>query len=255
MSPTASIPGTKIDTLFHYRKIPWFLVQGNIVDAAFQNKLKRMQAVIYELDSYLESTWNIDQGELSSYWTKIYTVLSDFGLSKADQKAWLKQILKYQEHELSTRENRSPTRYSLRNLYFYKSCDVKLIRRLIYHHAPILKKIVQPVDWTAFDLLTEVNDDIEDLREDMTTYNCNRFLFDIKEKGVSYVRNNYRSFMKSILNESRKRLGNSKKSEGIKQLHEWTETIHEQTVKLLEQRLPEFSKEEVSKAIIFAKIS
>ncbi|MDH3246682.1 MAG: hypothetical protein OEM26_18825, partial [Saprospiraceae bacterium] len=62
MSPTASIPGTKIDTLFHYRKIPWFLVQGNIVDAAFQNKLKRMQAVIYELDSYLESTWNIDQG-------------------------------------------------------------------------------------------------------------------------------------------------------------------------------------------------
>lgn len=254
MSPTATVPGTKIDSLFYYRKIPWLLAQGNIADVDFESQLKRLQSAIYDLDYYLESTWKIDQRKLSSYWNKIYSVLSDFGLSKLDQKEWSKQILKYQEHELSTRECKSPTRYAIRHLYFYKSCDVKLIRRLIYYDAPNLKKVVQPVDWTAFDLLTEVNDDIEDIREDMTTYNCNRFLFEIKEHGVSYVRKSYRAFIRSIVEESEKRQRNHQKSKGARQVHEWTEAIRDQTLKLLEKRLHEFSKKEVSKAIIFAKV-
>ena len=57
-----------------------------------------------------------------------------------------------------------PTRLEMEYFYFYKSCDVKLLRRLIYEtRLKGSKSFGSLSDWRYFDLVTEVNDDVADI--------------------------------------------------------------------------------------------
>ena len=110
MNPKFTAQKSKIDPLFKYRKIPWLLDLANIKNQSFEKRLKKLQAAIYDLDSYLEATWKTKQKDLKSYWIKIYESLAAFGLSKKEQIEWTSQIRKYQEHELSARKKKTPLR-------------------------------------------------------------------------------------------------------------------------------------------------
>ena len=194
----------KIVELFNYRQFPFlYQLTGEKMEVLdeFNRKLIELQASIYYLDAYLESSWHIDDQRLASYWLKIASCLSEFGIDPLGQKNYIKHILKYQRHELQLRSGLLPHRLSMEYFYFYKSCDVKLIRRLIYENFPILNTHMTLSEWRYFDLITEVNDDVVDIFEDMSTINCNRFLlssvdmskgevFDLFENFFDYIHAN-----------------------------------------------------------------
>ena len=241
----------KIDDLFEYRQIPWLLELAAIKKKkTYLRKLKELQSRIYDLDQLLETNWTIKSKQLEKHWQRIHDSLAGFGIKKKDFTDWTRQILRYQDHELSLRKFKSPLSYSKRYLYFYKSCDVKLIRKLIYKDAPSLKKTIKPGDWTAFDLITEVNDDIEDLFEDMNLINGNSFLFSLKEKGKARTKNEFLKFINKIKKESNQRFKGGLSKERSK-VSKMTKKAITETVKLLDQRFRQKKVNQIHKALIF----
>ncbi len=192
----------KIDLLFEYRMLPWMLQLSNIKRRkAFLTRMKRLQTAIYALDHTLETTWMIAKDQLQDDWKEINRHLKNFELSKREREGYCQGLKQYQKHELRLRDGKTPLDLPMLYLYFYKSCDVKLMRNLIYHHADELEVKVSPRDWLTFDLVTELNDDIEDLFEDIHTYNGNRLVFEIAQKGPKQAKKNYEEFIRDIMRD------------------------------------------------------
>jgi len=227
----------KIDDLFAYRLLPWLLSLSNIkAPSAFLRKLKALQTKIYLLDHYLETNWNLEEKELAAFWEAIYRNLEAFDLSREEAVQMVKQIERYQSHEISMRDDKSPTRFTIRHFYYYKSCDVKLMRTLIYRADPNLEKIVRKTDWTDFDLITEVNDDITDLQEDMKIYNANRFMFQLIETGKTATGKAFRSFISEIRTSSQKRFEKNQ-TDQAQYIKKSTQTAIKQTLAMLRAQL------------------
>jgi hypothetical protein len=226
----------KIKALFEYRKLPYLL---NLVEPssakvdALLLRLTNLQVSIYELDHYLESNWLIEGKYLDQYWDKMYHQLEVCGVKKEMHQDFLAHVKKYQEHELQLREGKLPDRLSMEYFYFYKSCDVKLLRRIIYKEYPQLESLFPLAFWKAFDLSTEVDDDIEDVFEDQYTINANRFLIDSVLKGVDYTYSYFRSFLESI--EHTYFDGFDSKSQSHMQLKEWSLKENNKTIDRLIQ--------------------
>ena len=201
----------KIKLLFEYRKIPWLIeLATKTHEPELMQKLADLQEAIYNLDFFLESNWEINKIDLKFLWAEIDRHLQSFGLSKYQLKSWAKEIRTYEARELALRSHRSPLEHSINDLYYFKSCDVRLMRRLIYRASTDLKLEVRYVDWTEFDLLTEVNDDVEDLFEDLESLNGNRFLFSLYEKGRKDTRKIYADFIEQNLRDAHHRFNQSK---------------------------------------------
>ena len=201
----------KILKLFHYRQIPWLLSLTDFEDTSkFNEQLVELQAAIYHLDSYLELNWDIDPNRHSQFWIEIRRHLAALGLSKYQQESWASEIKIYEARELALREQISPLQHDIESLYYYKSCDVRLIRRFIYRSDPALRKLVPFSDWAEFDLLTEVNDDIEDLWEDLDILNGNRFLFSLYEKGLNKTHKMFCDFIDLKISSSITRFSKAK---------------------------------------------
>lgn len=189
----------KIDELFRYRKFPEILklVGEDYDQSQFILELKGLQLKIYELDQYLETHWEVVDDELDAFWQAIRESLNTCMTSKGDSEKYLSHIKKYQHHELQLREDKLPTRFKLSYFYFYKSCDVKLIRRLIYDRFPHLRKLMPESSWRAFDYITEIDDDVEDVYEDQETINANAYMISILTEGNEHANNQYRLFLDS----------------------------------------------------------
>jgi hypothetical protein len=176
----------KINDLFEYRGFPELYRISNIngKDAKVINDLLvNLQSKIYYLDTYLESNWKLNEKELKMLWNEIYKALGLFGISSKDHYDYCAQIHKYQRHEMDLRKNLLPIRLNTSFYYFYKSCDVKLMRRLLIEKLPSVGKLFNNADWRFFDLVTEVNDDAMDLEEDLLTINGNMVLISYNEFG------------------------------------------------------------------------
>lgn len=191
----------KIAALMQYRMLPQLLAR---VEADPQKRkelldlLTALQTTIYRLDHYLETTWEIDGTVLDTWWEPIYTALSDLGIPKDKHGKLVKHIQKYQKHELQLREGILPTRLDMEYFYFYKSCDVKLLRQILYIHYPALARMYSAADWRVFDLVTEVDDDVEDVLEDRFTINGNRYLITIWQFGFDEAQKIFLDFLHSI---------------------------------------------------------
>ncbi len=168
-------------------------------------KLIHLQSMIYYLDEQLESRWSLQSKDLLSNWNDIYDSLSNFGLTQEKSNHYVAHIKKYQKHELELRSNLLPTRFNMEYFYFYKSCDVKLLRKLIYDYFPKLKKHSSLADWRHFDLVTEINDDVEDIFEDTTTINGNRFLISVIERGSHFTKTSFTNFLNYTKEQSSSR--------------------------------------------------
>jgi hypothetical protein len=156
----------KINLLFEYRVFPELFAEAGekYKNHKLVKNLKELQAAIYHLDHHLETNWDINaKKDLKPYWKEIYAALTKCGIKKADHDDYCKLIYKYQKHELYLRENRLPIDFKMEFYYYFKSCDVKLLRRIICDHFPILAKLYPTAHWRWFDLITEVNDDVEDV--------------------------------------------------------------------------------------------
>ncbi len=176
---TATALEQKINELFEYRGFP-FLYQYSGMDSNLCDDLNRklidLQASIYYLDHYLETNWKIEEKAKQKHWQSIEKKLNDLGIAKSNPQDYLKHIKVYERHELQLRKKLLPTRLNTEYYYFYKSCDVKLMRRLLMEKLPNISKLFNTADWRYFDLVTEINDDATDLEEDLETINGNMVL-------------------------------------------------------------------------------
>ncbi len=242
----------KIDPLFEFRQIPWLIELSAIKKKkSFLKKLKKLQAAIYDLDSYLEGNWKIKKKQLAKYWGQIHSCMEAFGLTAEEQKEWSKPIERYQAQELKLRDGISPVRLTLKHLYYYKSCDVKLMRRLIYREDPTLKHLLKPTDWLDFDLITEINDDVEDVFEDMDGINGNRFLFEVHTHGTAPASELFKAFVEECLTSNRRRFA-GKPTKKRKAVYRWTKEVGAQTLALIDKRLGQKKINKLSRAEIFS---
>lgn len=187
----------KIDELFAFRKLA-DLHTLYPVSEDFYAQLRDLQYQIYLLDDYLESNWKLDPLEAKIHWDKMNTAL--YGLLKNEKQVykWFKEIRKYEKYEMQCRTQKWPTGVSFIEFYTTKSCDVRLDRRLIYHFSPQLEQVWKEKSWLFFDQITEVHDDVEDIREDLPTYNANRFLVALLRNGIPDTLKEYRKGLRKI---------------------------------------------------------
>ncbi len=242
----------KIHTLFEFRKIPWLLQHSKVKEKdVLTQHLVDLQIAIYELDSHLESMWIINPIDLKPYWLNIYQCLATMNLSQKQQHDWTKEITTYQRRELDLRKQISPLTHSIEELYYYKSCDVRLMRRLIYRADEDLNRLLKFSEWTEFDLITEVNDDVDDLYEDLAALNGNRFLFSLYELGLEETRRRYEDFLDEKMTGSKNRMlvSNSLMSD---QMPNWIQEIGVNTKELLISRTEDWKPESLDEARIIS---
>lgn len=190
---------SKIIDLFEYRKLPELItLGGGAFDMAFYEKLIKLQYSIYLLDDVLETNWDVDMNLIAQRWAVIYNDLSALGISTELHDKFCSYIYKYQKHELEIRDGKLPTRLSMEYFYFYKSCDVKLLRKIIYKAFPSLNKVCTLSGWRLFDLITEINDDVTDVYEDMETINGNRFLIGSYVNGLQKTKDNFHAYIEEL---------------------------------------------------------
>ncbi len=219
---------SKIKTLFEYRKLPELLSYNNDKEQdTFLSKLYKLQENIYYLDKHLESNWEVDKPSLVKYWDTLYADLSDIGLPKSNHDEYLNHIKRYQEHELSIRDHQLFSRTSLAYYYYYKSCDVRLIRRLIYDFNPALADVFELSDWTIFDLVTEINDDIDDIEEDKDVINGNGFVLNAFYDGLEETYSTFVAYLDQLQEKQQRKAQWTKDPDWSKMIHDWTlEQIH-----------------------------
>lgn len=240
----------KILELFHYRQLPWLLEYAELADRdKLFDSLLTLQEAIYALDHQLETNWDIGLSDLKPYWIEIYRNLDLIGLSPNQQRTWTVEIVRYQSRELDLRSGRSPLKYSLEDLYCFKSCDVRLMRRIIYWRNPALNQQLKFSEWTEFDLITEVNDDIEDIFEDLQSLNANRFLFSLAELGFSETAARYEQFIKAQVDKFQSKM-HSSTSTMKEQMSIWIGEVAGATIELLLRNLTSLDKDQIDKASV-----
>ena len=226
----------KIDELFSYRKLSDLLERGGLdKDIVFTIHLTEIQYQIYLLDAYLEGEWTLDQEKLNGCWEAIKGALAGLGYKPEQALKLLHEIRDYERIERNCRKGKWPTKVSFKKFYTTKSCDVRLIRHLIYDARPELSKIWKENAWVYYDLITEINDDIADLREDLLTYNGNRFLISCLRKGKQKTSIKYKAYLEKVSLKAKKYFRDHAKDGENGQLASWTIARSKETLELLDK--------------------
>jgi hypothetical protein len=228
----------KIKALFSYRKLTDLIHKAGLDKVpGFVDQLTEIQYRIYLLDAYLESDWTLDEEKLMRLWEDIRKPLDEMVQSPEETEQLLREIREYERIERNCRNNTWPTREPFRKFYTIKSCDVRLIRNLIYRARPELQAVWHQKAWACYDLITEVNDDVADLQEDLRTYNGNRFLISLLRKGNKKTAKRYRKQLLSITDRAKKYFRKKSRVGDHQQLLEWTLARSAETLELLESTM------------------
>ncbi len=254
--PVEKVTKEKIKKLFAYRRIMDLLKETGLSnDQAFVNQLVDVQYQIYMLDAYLEGQWEIHKSELAVYWKAIEHSLTQMGYKKKKIASLVTEIEEYQQIEVNCRKEKWPTKVPFRKFYSTKSCDVRLIRHLIYVAHPGLEQIWKESSWIHYDLITEIHDDVADLEEDIKTYNGNRFLISILRKGAEKTQTEYEKKLRSITEKANKHFENKKGSGKNKQLAAWITTRSKQTINLLNSKMNSMVMDKLSQSFLLHHMS
>ena len=233
----------KILALFEYRLFPELLALDHQMTlnakSEFWDKLIGLQTAIYHLDAHLEANWEVKSEVLTFHWQNIGRELENLGIPTENHHLYLNHIHKYEKHELELRQNRSPLRFAMEYFYFYKSCDVKLLRRLIYEKLKLKEVAGSLADWRYYDLITEVNDDVEDIYEDLLFINGNRMLLAIHHEGKEKTKQDFLTFIHQIKEKSHSKYEASNKSKMNKVIYDITNQRIDETIALLEKNITE----------------
>src|SRR6187402_453188 len=123
----------KIKALFEYRKLTTLIHKAGLHKVpGFVAQLTELQYRIYLLDAYLESNWVLEKVNLQALWDDIIAALEVLVPSKKEANSLLNEIREYERIEKNCRRNKWPTQERFKKFYTTKSCDVRLIRNLIY---------------------------------------------------------------------------------------------------------------------------
>ena len=234
----------KIQLLFEDRKLSDLLRISRLErNKTFVKNLTEIQYQIYLLDAYLESGWDLDADELAARWEGIHAAIEKAGYEKEQIPGMLKEIRRYEKIELNCRQNKWPTRISFKEFYTTKSCDVRLMRNLIYDAFPDLKNTWKKKAWLAYDRITEVFDDIADLNEDLPTCNGNRLLISILRKGSEFSRRAYVDYLRKVTKEAKDYFESHPTEGDNPTLMHWTAIRSKETIQLLDKTFTEWDPE------------
>ncbi|MEO6131104.1 MAG: hypothetical protein ABIQ02_04605 [Saprospiraceae bacterium] len=246
----------KITELFNYRRLTDLLSLNDKENGNdFVGQLMDVQYQIYMLDGFLESQWDIHKADLKKYWKSINDSLQKIGYTKKQTAALLDEIKDYQKIERDCRKNKWPTKVSFRKFYTTKSCDVRLIRHLIYASHPELGLLWKENAWRYYDMITEIHDDVADLQEDLMTYNGNRFLISLLRKGAEKTRDEYDTFLKEITEKANEYFAGKMNKGKNKQLAGWTLRRSKETIKLLNAKVNSKAMDLLADSLLLAKMS
>jgi len=188
--------------LFESRKLwNWLLIRGasRSMIASISPHLLAVQESIYRLDQYGESHWSIKDSKINGLWSDIFDAISDGDAKSLVQPhvvRSLEELKAYQNIELALRFGVDPLAIPISNFYYLKSCDLRLCRTLAAKHlGPVAQSVAELRLWRLLDVSGEIRDDLEDLEEDVSTLNCNRFMISLIKRGVSYTDREYREFL------------------------------------------------------------
>lgn len=246
----------KIKELFDYRKLTDLLNLSNMAkDKQFAQQLIDVQYQIYMLDGFLESQWEIHKKDLTAYWDAIEESLRQMGFKKKQISSLVDEIKDYQQIERNCRKDIWPTSVTIKKFYTTKSCDVRLIRHLIYKSHSDLEHLWKEKAWWYYDLITEIHDDVEDLEEDIHTYNGNRFLISILRKGAEKTRADYERYLIDITTKARIYFEGKLDKGKTKQLAEWTEARSKETIKLLNAKINSKIMDQMSQSLLLVHMN
>ncbi len=241
----------KIQQLFAYRKLTDLLQLSQLdKNKTFSKQLIDIQYHIYLLDAYLEGRWELEKAELKKYWTGIYNALAQLNYNQKQTDSLLWEIREYERIEKNCRKNKWPTRTSIRKFYTTKSCDVRLIRHLLYEAQPNLNQTWSEDAWVYYDRITEINDDIADIHEDLDTFNGNRFLISILRKGSEQTFRAYRRYLLKVGSKAKDYFKSRREEGNNQQLLEWTLVRLKETLELLEHTIQTTEPELYSSSLL-----
>lgn len=189
----------------------------------FMRGLTSFQRALYQLDLYGESVWEIDEAELNAIWEIIYDKLNFFDISRKEMTFLLRDIKIYQGVEVGLRSGRTPLALDIRDFYNLKTCDVRLARTLICMIGGDAESTAMDL-WNCYDIISEVCDDMVDIAEDLTTYNCNRLLIEKHLLGVNQVYSSYSDLISRVRVEASAMLrSNCMDRKEFGQIYSWIE--------------------------------
>lgn len=188
----------KIGELFEYRGIHELAVRFGQIDSEYYDLLIELQYSIFLYDKYLEQHEFPESAHLAKLWVDIVKVMRTLGCSQEESVSLLSEIRTYARNELSMRHGILMSSLPISYFYYYKSCDVRLMRKLLLRKSDVKLSLLEDSTWYIFDWVTEVNDDVSDVIEDWDTYNGNRFLQSCHEIGYAPTSKEYLSFLKAL---------------------------------------------------------
>ena len=241
----------KVKKLFVYRKLSNLLkASGLDQNKEFSADIINVQYQIYMLDGYLESQWELNKKDIKVLWEAIYLSLEEMGYGKKEISSMVEEIREYERIERNCRKDKWPTKVCMEDFYTTKSCDVRLIRHLIYKAHPELINLWKEKAWRFYDIITEIHDDVEDLHEDVNTFNGNRFLISILRKGIEKTYKEYSSYLSEITKEAEEYFTGKADRGQNKQLAAWTTDRSLQTLKLLDAQVSSKKLEYLSTSLL-----
>lgn len=245
----------KITALFSYRKLTDLMAQSGLdKNKTFVQQLYDLQYSIYLLDAYLESQWDLANEERSVCWKRIETAVSGLHFSPRERKELLKEIRVYEKIELDCRHDRWPTRQPFKTFYTIKSCDVRLIRHILYDAHPALDDLYHEKTWVYYDRITEIHDDIADLHEDLHTFNGNRFLISILRKGQDKTLKQYDLYLRKAGEKAKAYFKPRIKRGENHQLYQWTREQADETLALLHDTITNLDHNTLRTSLMLEKM-
>jgi len=164
------------------------------------------------------------------------------------------EIEDYEEIEKNCRKQKWPTKESMKKFYITKSCDVRLIRQIIYKAHPQLQDLWKEEAWKYYDIITEINDDIADVHEDVHSYNGNRFLISLLRKGLDKTHKEYLGYLADITAKAAEYFDDHPNRGKNKQLASWTGARSRETAKLLESISNSKTLDKLSSSLLLAQM-
>lgn len=225
-------------------------VSGLEKDKEFVSNLINVQYQIYMLDGYLESQWDLNKKDLGHYWDAISISLEALGYNVKQIRMLVEEIKDYEKIERDCRKDTWPTKVSFKDFYITKSCDVRLIRHLIYKTHPDLNQMWKENTWMYYDIITEINDDISDVNEDINTFNGNRYLISILRKGSDKTQKQYQEYLRKITDKATDYFTGKAEKGQNKQLAGWTKDRSLQTLKLLDTQVSSKNLDKLSTSLL-----
>ena len=143
--------------------------------------------------------------------------------------------------------------FDMEYLYFYKSCDVKLMRALIYREKPALEELLPQRDWLAYDMITELNDDIEDMFEDIRTFNGNRIIFEVAVLGADATYRHYQQYLEQVISAYRQQQVAPPEQGASRKVYELTLKAANDTLMLLSHQFAREDVGDISRARVLKK--